>query len=63
MVPSRRNHPRAAVVKHEDGKSTITAGAITASVDALGHIRFLRTDSGAELLVEKPIHFWWPGPP
>jgi alpha-D-xyloside xylohydrolase len=51
-----------AVVKHEGDKTTITAGAITASVDALGHIRFLRTDSGAELLVEKPIHFWWPGP-
>jgi alpha-D-xyloside xylohydrolase len=51
-----------AVVKHEDGKTTITVGAITAAVDALGHIRFLRTDSGAELLVEKPIHFWWPGP-
>ncbi len=51
-----------AVVKHEGGKTTITAGAITASVDALGHIRFLRNDSGAELLVEKPIHFWWPGP-
>ena len=51
-----------AVVKHEGGKTTITVGAITALVDALGHIRFLRTDSGAELLAEKPIHFWWPGP-
>jgi alpha-D-xyloside xylohydrolase len=51
-----------AVVKHEGDKATITVGAITAMVDALGHIRFLRTDSGAELLAEKPIHFWWPGP-
>jgi alpha-D-xyloside xylohydrolase len=51
-----------AVVKHESDNSTITVGAITATVDATGHIRFLRTDSGAELLAEKPIHFWWPGP-
>jgi alpha-D-xyloside xylohydrolase len=54
--------PARAVLKQELGTATITVGAITAAVNAAGHIRFLRTDSGAELLVEKPIHFWWPGP-
>lgn len=24
-------------------------------------LRFLRTDTGAELLAEQPEHFWWPG--
>ena len=51
-----------ATVKAGKGGGTITVGAITAAVDAMGHIRFARTDSGAELLAEKPIHFWWPGP-
>ena len=54
--------PARAVLKQERGTATITVGAITAAVDAAGHIRFLRTDGGTELLAEKPIHFWWPGP-
>jgi alpha-D-xyloside xylohydrolase len=54
--------PARAVSKQEPGTATITVGALTAAVDATGHIRFRRTDSGAELLAEKPIHFWWPGP-
>ena len=54
--------PARATVKHEGDRTTITVGAITAMVDASGHIRFLRTDNGEELLAEKPIHFWWPGP-
>ncbi len=54
--------PTRAVLNQDHDTAMITVGAITAVVDAAGHIRFLRTDSGAELLAEKPIHFWWPGP-
>jgi alpha-D-xyloside xylohydrolase len=51
-----------AIVKEEAENASITVGALTAIVDAIGHIRFVRADTGAELLAEKPIHFWWPGP-
>ncbi|HTW08013.1 MAG TPA: TIM-barrel domain-containing protein [Acidimicrobiales bacterium] len=54
--------PARAVLKQEHDTATITVGAISATVDAVGHIRFLRTDNATELLAEKPIHFWWPGP-
>ncbi len=54
--------PARTVIKHEQDVATIAVGAITATVDAAGHIRFARTDNGTELLAEKPIHFWWPGP-
>jgi alpha-D-xyloside xylohydrolase len=27
-----------------------------------GVVRFVRDDTGEELLAEEPIHFWWPGP-
>lgn len=54
--------PARAVIKQEVGTATITVGALTAAVDAVGHIRFLRAVGGIELLAEKPIHFWWPGP-
>ena len=53
--------PARAVLNQERGTATISVGAITAAVGATGQIRFLRTDSGTELLAEKPIHFWWPG--
>src|SRR5215475_8079868 len=56
-----------AVVKIEDGTASLTNGALTAgvSVDAQtgqAVIRFADTATGAELLAEEPIHFWWPGP-
>src|ERR1019366_5523468 len=35
---------------------------LAAEVDAAGNIRFVRADTGDELLCEQPIHFWWPGP-
>ena len=50
-----------AIVKEEGDTASITVGALTALVDGAGHIRFVRADNGAELLAEKPIHFWWPG--
>ena len=49
-------------VKIVDGGASISVGAITAEVDAEGRLRFLRTETGEELLAEQPIHFWWPGP-
>jgi alpha-D-xyloside xylohydrolase len=49
-------------VKIGDGLATLTCGAITAEVTAEGQVRFLRADSGAELLAEERAHFWWPGP-
>ena len=50
------------VVLTDGGTASITVGSLTAVVDAAGYIRFVSTDDGAELLAEKPIHFWWPGP-
>ncbi|MGP3971306.1 glycoside hydrolase family 31 protein [Streptomyces sp. 6N223] len=49
-------------VKIRPGLATLTCGAITAEVNAEGMIRFLRTDTGEELLAEERAHFWWPGP-
>lgn len=49
-------------VKIEDGHALLVNGAITATVDSEGMVRFLRTDSGEELLAEERAHFWWPGP-
>ncbi|MDT0341091.1 glycoside hydrolase family 31 protein [Streptomyces litchfieldiae] len=54
--------PGPVAVKIEDGRATLTCGAITAEVSAEGQIRFVRTDGGEELLAEERAHFWWPGP-
>jgi alpha-D-xyloside xylohydrolase len=51
-----------ATVKVVGSEASITVGAITAEVDAEGQVRFVRTETGEELLAEQPIHFWWPGP-
>jgi len=51
-----------ATVKIEGGEGTLTVGALTVEVSAEGHIRFVRTDDGTELLTEERAHFWWPGP-
>jgi alpha-D-xyloside xylohydrolase len=55
-------------VKLENGSAWLINGAVTAEV-ITGHtehgqamLRFTSTDTGAELLAEEPIHFWWPGP-
>jgi alpha-D-xyloside xylohydrolase len=56
------------VVTIEDGTGRLVNGAITVEVRAttsehaaMPSVRFLRTDTGAELLAEEPEHFWWPG--
>jgi alpha-D-xyloside xylohydrolase len=54
--------PADALVEISSDGATITVGAIAARVGTAGHIRFVRSDTGAELLAEQPIHFWWPGP-
>jgi alpha-D-xyloside xylohydrolase len=54
--------PAQAAVKIVGQEASITVGAISAEVDADGQIRFLRTETGEELLAEQPTHFWWPGP-
>jgi alpha-D-xyloside xylohydrolase len=46
---------------HRD-RARIRVGVLAAEVDAAGQIRFVRDDTGDELLAEQPIHFWWPGP-
>lgn len=53
--------PSASAVKTEEGRGLLVNGAVTAEVSADGLIRFLRTDSGTELLAEERAHFWWPG--
>jgi len=55
--------PAAEATVEIDGEcARITVGALAAEIDDAGHIRFLRADTGDELLAEQPIHFWWPGP-
>ncbi|ONI91929.1 family 31 glucosidase [Saccharothrix sp. ALI-22-I] len=44
------------------GERRIVNGAITAELDERGHLRFVDTASGAELLAEAPPYIWWPGP-
>ncbi|MGA3218700.1 MAG: TIM-barrel domain-containing protein [Acidimicrobiales bacterium] len=52
----------AATVKVVGAEASIAVGSITAEVNSKGQVRFLRTETGEELLAEQPIHFWWPGP-
>ena len=51
-----------ATVKIDGESASITVGGLAAELDAAGSIRFLRANTGDELLAEQPIHFWWPGP-
>ncbi|MFH8930075.1 TIM-barrel domain-containing protein [Streptomyces pristinaespiralis] len=48
-------------VKTEQGAGVLVNGAMTASIDAEGLLRFTRTEDGRELLAEERAHFWWPG--
>jgi alpha-D-xyloside xylohydrolase len=60
--------PHEARTKIEDSTAQLVNGAITAELSAgqtehgQATLRFSRTQDGAELLAEEPIHFWWPGP-
>ncbi|ASU78339.1 family 31 glucosidase [Actinopolyspora erythraea] len=49
------------VIDIGDSLARITHGALCAEVDPEGMLRFVDAD-GAELLAERPAHFWWPGP-
>jgi alpha-D-xyloside xylohydrolase len=44
-----------------NGALTVEIQEPTAADSPTPAVRFLRTDSGVELLAEKPEHFWWPG--
>jgi alpha-D-xyloside xylohydrolase len=55
-------HHGAGTVTVDGGVGRVTAGRITAEVNETGLVRFLRTDTGAELLAEHPARVWWPGP-
>ncbi|HJP79412.1 MAG TPA: TIM-barrel domain-containing protein [Pseudonocardiaceae bacterium] len=65
LLPPKPSEP-AITVTGDTGQ--ISNGSLTAIVEQLdGHtgpyalLRFVRTDSGAELLAEQRAHFWWPG--
>ena len=68
-VPPPGAKPRISIAEHQ---ATLVNGAITVRIDAgtrtpnlaptAGRLTFLRTEDGAELLAERPAHFWWPGP-
>jgi alpha-D-xyloside xylohydrolase len=56
------------VVTIQEGIARLVNGALTAEVRptttehaAMPAVRFVRSDTGAELLAEEPEHFWWPG--
>jgi len=51
-----------ATLKIDGEGASITVGTLTAEADLTGNLRFVRADTGEELLCEQPIHFWWPGP-
>jgi alpha-D-xyloside xylohydrolase len=65
---SSPNGQHEARVKVENGSAQLVNGAITVEVTTgktdhqQAMLRFTRTEDGAELLAEEPIHFWWPGP-
>ena len=44
-----------------NGALTVEIQAPAATVTPTPTVRFSRTDTGVELLAEKPEHFWWPG--
>jgi alpha-D-xyloside xylohydrolase len=59
--------PHEARVKIADDSAQLTNGQLTAEfTDGGDHgqyvLRFSRTDTGEELLAERPQHWWWPGP-
>jgi alpha-D-xyloside xylohydrolase len=69
-VPGALVQPKPAPVTVDtDGKQgTVTNGLLRAVVEIADTdtgadtiLRFVRTDTGAELLAEERAHFWWPG--
>ncbi len=58
----------ASIVTIDGDHGRLVNGALTVDIQSAGTgtsptptLRFLRTDTGAELLAEEPEHFWWPG--
>jgi alpha-D-xyloside xylohydrolase len=56
-------------IKIENGSASLFNGAITAEIGPdpeasqyQAKLRFVDSGTGAELLAEEPLHFWWPGP-
>ena len=65
LLPPKPSEPTITVT---DDVGRVSNGALTAIVEETSGdtgpyalIRFVRTDSGAELLGEQRAHFWWPG--
>lgn len=46
----------------ENGGGQLTVGELAVQVKNNGYLRFTRSADGTELLAEKAIHSWWPGP-
>lgn len=60
--------PVPVTVHAAERSGTIVNGPLTGLVDIVEtdsgidtHVRFVKTDTGEELLSEKRAHFWWPG--
>jgi alpha-D-xyloside xylohydrolase len=65
LVPPKPTDVTVTVAEHT---GRIVNGALTAVVEVvesdtgdISLVRFLRTDTGEELLAEQRAHFWWPG--
>lgn len=54
--------PAEVSIEMEGNCATVVNGSLSVEVTAKGHLRFLDTGSGAELLAEDAGHFQWPGP-
>src|SRR5437764_886342 len=69
-IPGALVAPKPAQAQASAGERTgeISNGALTAIVTIAGtdtgpdpQLKFVRTDTGEELLAEQRAHFWWPG--
>jgi alpha-D-xyloside xylohydrolase len=65
LLPAK---PSAATAEAGERAGRVVNGALTALVELAGtdtgvdaQVRFVRTDTGEELLAEQRAHFWWPG--
>ncbi|MFJ1759060.1 TIM-barrel domain-containing protein [Amycolatopsis sp. NPDC088138] len=65
LLPAK---PSAATAEASERAGRVVNGALTALVELVdtdtgpdAQLRFVRTDTGEELLAEQRAHFWWPG--
>jgi alpha-D-xyloside xylohydrolase len=67
-VPCPPGPPEAVSTRITATSARLRCGRVTAELTAGGSdhgqatLRFVSTGTGGELLAERPIHFWWPGP-